>query len=176
MSNKHKIGLLKIKKYPSFILRKKCTPVKIITDFEKNLFDNMLFTMRLTNGIGLAAPQIGLVKQLIVIDIGQGPIKLANPEILEVTGKDSLKEGCLSVPDAQVAVERATKIKVRGLNEEGKIIEISAAGLLARVFQHEIDHLNGRLIIDYLNRWEQIKYKISHFLPSKKTNIAKSNY
>lgn len=159
---------MKIKKYPSFCLRKKCSNIELITSHELKLFDEMLQTMYLGKGIGLAGPQIGINKNIIVIDIGEGAIKLANPEILKFAGKDYMIEGCLSLPDAQVDIARATQLKVRGLNEKGNNIEIEANGLLARVFQHEIDHLQGKLIIDYLNKKEKFKYQINNIFPHKK--------
>jgi peptide deformylase len=159
---------LKIYKYPARILRKKCLAVEKITENEKTLFENMHYTMRLANGIGLAAPQIGINKKLIVADIGQGIIKLADPEILDFSGEDKMTECCLSVPGAAVEVTRAFNIQVGGLNERGKRVEITASGLLARVLQHEIDHLNGKIIIDYLNNWDNLKYKLTCLLLNKK--------
>jgi peptide deformylase len=151
---------LEIKKYPDSILRKKCVQVERITDRETELFAGMLFTMRHFAGIGLAAPQIGLAKNLIVADIGEGAIKLANPKILETSGTDKLEEGCLSVPSVAVDIERPYEIIVSGLDENNQIIEIKAKGLLARVLQHEIDHLKGRLIIDHLSLLEKFKLRL----------------
>jgi peptide deformylase len=106
--------------------------------------------MEYFKGIGLAAPQVGINKMLIVVDIGNGPIELANPEVIESTGYDIKEEGCLSVPETIVNVKRSYKVIVKGMNDKGKIVEIKTEGLLARVLQHEIDHLNGKLIIDYM--------------------------
>lgn len=141
--------IFQIKKYPDSILRKKCGIVETVTVKEVELFENMVFTMRAFNGIGLAAPQIGISCQLIVADTGEGIIKLANPQIIEVKGNDRMVEGCLSIPGTEVEVKRRYKVSVKGLNEKGKTVEIKAKGLLARVLQHEIDHLKGKLIIDY---------------------------
>lgn len=146
-----KLNVLEIKKYPDSVLRKSSLDVKEITERESRLFDDMLFTMRHFQGIGLAAPQIGISKKLIVADIGKGAIKLANPVILDATGLDKMEEGCLSIPGVGVAIERPNNILVRGLNEKGDVVELEAQGLLARVLQHEIDHLKGKLIIDYLS-------------------------
>jgi peptide deformylase len=140
---------LVIQKYPNSILRKKCVCVSEITEKEKDLFEKMLFTMRYFCGIGLAAPQIGIAKKMIVAEADSRIIKLANPQIVGIRGSDSMAEGCLSVPDIAVDIKRATDIIVRGLDEKGKIVEIKANGLLARVLQHEIEHLKGKLIIDY---------------------------
>jgi len=120
----------------------------------------MLVTMYQFAGIGLAAPQIGILKNLVVADIGEGPVRLANPVILEAKGKEKIEEGCLSIPGISVIINRPRKIIVSGLNEEGKTIEFKAQGLLARVLQHEIDHLNGKLIIDYLSLLEKFKFKL----------------
>ena len=151
---------LKVSEYPNSILRKKCVSIARITDSEVRLFEDMLFTMRHFAGIGLAAPQIGIAKNLIVADIGEGAVKLANPKILKTTGLDKLEEGCLSIPGVVVNIERPYEIIVSGLDENNQIIEIKAKGLLARVLQHEIDHLKGRLIIDYLNLLEKFKLKL----------------
>jgi len=141
--------IFQIKKYPNSILRKKCKIVEAVTTKEVEFFENMVFTIRAFNGIGLAAPQIGISRQLIVADTREGLIKLANPQIIEVKGNDKMVEGCLSIPGAEVEIKRRYKVTVKGLNEKGKTIEIKAKGLLARVLQHEIDHLKGKLIIDY---------------------------
>ncbi len=141
--------IFQIKKYPNSILRKKCKIVEAVTTKEVEFFENMVFTIRAFNGIGLAAPQIGIPRQLIVADTREGVIKLANPQIIEVKGNDKMVEGCLSIPGAEVEVKRRHKVTVKGLNEKGKTIEVKAKGLLARVLQHEIDHLKGKLIIDY---------------------------
>ncbi len=151
---------LEIRKYPDGILRKKCIQIEKITDREIRLFEEMLFTMRHFAGIGLAAPQVGIAKNLIVADIGEGAIKLTNPKILKTGGSDKLEEGCLSIPGVAVNIERPYEIIVSGLNENNQLVEIKAKGLLARVFQHEIDHLRGRIIIDYLNLLEKFKLRL----------------
>ncbi len=153
--------ILEIKKYPDKVLRKKCEKIEEVSSYEKDLFSKMLFTMRRFQGIGLAAPQVGILKRLIVVDIGEEEIKLANPKILKIKGEDKLVEGCLSIPGAQVEVKRAYEVVVEGLNEKDELIQIKAKGLLARVLQHEIDHLDGKLIIDYLPFWRKWKFKTS---------------
>ncbi|MBL7198413.1 MAG: peptide deformylase [Candidatus Omnitrophica bacterium] len=152
--------LLEIKKYPNKILRKRCQPIEKIAKRELELFEKMLFTMRHFSGIGLAAPQIGILQRLIVADIGEGVIKLANPEIIKAEGIDNMEEGCLSVPDATVDIERPYEVIVKGLNEKGETAEARAKGLLARVLQYEIDHLIGKLIIDYMRFSQKIKFKL----------------
>ncbi|MDD4995767.1 MAG: peptide deformylase [Patescibacteria group bacterium] len=151
---------LEIKKYPDGILRKKCLNVEKVTDRELKNFEEMLFTMRHFAGIGLAAPQLGIARNLIVADIGEGAIQLANPVILKAKGSDKTEEGCLSIPGIAVYIERPYKIIISGLNEKGQAVEIKAAGLLARVLQHEVDHLKGRLIVDYLNLLEKFKLRL----------------
>ena len=142
---------LVIKKHPNKILREKCAQIKKITNREKKLFDKMVFTMKYFCGIGLAAPQIGISKRLIVACAEERTIKLANPEIIDISGSDNMVEGCLSIPDITVDIKRPFEVVVKGLNEKGENTEIKVKGLLARVLQHEIDHLKGRLIIDYMD-------------------------
>ena len=150
----------KIKVYPESVLRQKSQSIAKITEKEKSLFTKMLNLMHHACGVGLAAPQIGINKKIIVIDIGEGPIKLANPEIVSVKGSDVLEEGCLSVPGALVNIQRPSEVVIKALNEEGSTVEIKAQGLLARVILHEIDHLNGKLIIDYMNFIKKLKFKL----------------
>jgi len=151
---------LEIKKYPDEVLKKKCELIKNITKNERKIFDEMLFTMKHFCGIGLAAPQVGIGKRLIVADVEGNIIKLANPEIIDTSDVDNMKEGCLSVPDIMVDIKRPDKVVVKGLDEQGKSVCIKAEGLLARVLQHEIDHLKGRIIVDYMNTLEKIKFKL----------------
>lgn len=146
-----------ITKYGSEVLRKVAEPVDEITDEIKKLVDDMLETMYAFEGVGLAAPQIGISKRVIVIDTNPGnlasnPIIMINPKIVESEGQISAEEGCLSVPEIKGDVKRAEKVVVDGLNLDGEKVRIEATDLLARVFQHEIDHLNGKLFIDYLSR------------------------
>ena len=117
----------------------------IVQDF----FDAMLRFMREHHGIGLAAPQVGVLQRVVVADTGQGPVCLANPEILDQVGSDTMVEGCLSLPGIAVEVERNTQMELRGQDHRGKKVEFEATGLLARVLQHEVDHLDGVLICDY---------------------------
>ena len=136
---------------PSPVLRKKTAKLLNISDEDRNILDEMAKTMYLKGGVGLAACQVGIDKQLAVVDIGDGIIKLVNPVIVKKEGCETQEEGCLSVPEATVKVKRAKKIVVEYLNEKGEILSITASGLLARVIQHELDHLSGKLIIDYLS-------------------------
>ena len=144
-------NILELKKYPDKILRIKCSPVEVVDDRIKSILSDMAFTMRACNGIGLAAPQIGINKQIAVVDIGDGPINLINPKIIDKDGKSGIEEGCLSLPEVLLKVKRADALRLSTLDETGKNITIDAKGLLSIVIQHEIDHLNGILIIDHAN-------------------------
>ncbi|MFH1202115.1 MAG: peptide deformylase [Candidatus Omnitrophota bacterium] len=147
---------LKIYIYPEPVLRKKSKPVKKFTTQVRELLDKMLELMYESKGVGLAAPQVGEDLCLIVVDAGNGPLKLCNPVILKRQGATFMEEGCLSLPEIIINLRRAKKIRVSAINEEGKDIVFDAEDVLARVIQHEIDHLDGRLLIDYLpwhKRW-----------------------
>lgn len=130
------------------ILRKKSRKIDAITDRIRTLIEDMKETMYNANGVGLAAPQVGILKRIIVVDVGDGPIVLINPEIVEEKGKETDVEGCLSIPGKEGSVERPSYVKVKGISEEGKEAVYTGEGLLARAFCHEIDHLNGILFID----------------------------
>lgn len=130
------------------ILRKTSKEIKVIDDRIQTLLDDMVDTMIYANGVGLAAPQVGVLRRVIVIDIGLGPMKIINPEIIESSGEIIDVEGCLSVPNFTGTVERPETIKVKYLDENGDERLIEANGFLARVFCHEIDHLNGVLYTD----------------------------
>jgi peptide deformylase len=133
------------------ILRQETKPVTEVTDELRTLIANMFETMYAAKGIGLAAPQVGRTERLCVVDVDGAKFALINPEIIEREGSDRAEEGCLSIPEVYGDVERATRVVVRALDENGKAIEIEATDLLARCFQHEIDHLHGKLFIDYLS-------------------------
>lgn len=130
------------------ILRKKCKIVDKVDDKIRTLIDDMKETMYKENGVGLAAPQIGILKRIIVIDVGEGPFALINPQIIESSGSQVDHEGCLSVPGVQGLVERPNYVKVKGLNENAEEVIMEGTELLARAFCHEIDHLSGILFID----------------------------
>lgn len=133
------------------ILRKICKPVPEITPNVKKLLNNMLETMYQSNGVGLAAPQVGILKRVVVVDVGEegpGPLQLINPEILERSGVQDGPEGCLSCPGMWGNVRRSKYVKVKALNPEGEEIIIEGEDFLARALQHEIDHLDGILFID----------------------------
>ncbi len=130
------------------ILRKKSKEIGEITDRIKLLLEDMVDTMVEEDGVGLAAPQIGILRRAIVVDIGEGPIKMINPEILSEEGEEIDTEGCLSVPGRAGTVARPKNIKFKYLDLEGEEQELEVGDLFARVICHEIDHLNGVLYID----------------------------
>lgn len=145
---------LEVLHYPDARLRKKATPVESIDQSIRNLAEDMLETMYSEGGIGLAATQINIQQRIIVIDLSSeknDPMYLINPEILSHSGTAQSEEGCLSVPGYYDLVERAENISYRYLNLDGNSIEVDADGLLAICVQHEIDHLDGKLFIDYLS-------------------------
>ena len=130
------------------VLREKAKPVKAINDSILRLLDNLRDTLHEYEGVGLAAPQIGVSKREIVVDNGEEYYELINPEIIREEGLDTAIEGCLSIPQLTGKVKRAARVTVKGLNREGEELSIEADGLLARAFQHEIDHLDGVLFVD----------------------------
>ena len=137
------------------ILRKKCREV---TEFDEKLWvllDDMYETMRQNNGVGLAAPQVGILRRIVVIDVDDsyGKIELINPVITAMRGKQTDSEGCLSEPGKYGYVKRPAKVKIKGQNRYGKPVEYIGSGLLARAFCHEVDHLNGILFSDKVIEW-----------------------
>jgi peptide deformylase len=192
------MALRKILTYPDPFLRKKCAPVEEIDGEVLRLLDDMAETMYEARGVGLAASQIGVDKRVVVIDIspryldtdeeeeeeageelkagyeGPGLIELINPEIISSGGEIIAEEACLSIPGFTSDVKRKQKVRIESYNREGEPIEIEAEDLLARVFQHEIDHLNGLLFIDRLSRLkrELIKRKIEKELGKEEKRYA----
>ncbi|MGD0335896.1 MAG: peptide deformylase [Candidatus Omnitrophota bacterium] len=150
---------LKIRVLGDPALRKKSVPLKKITEEHRKLLSLMAQLMYTCEGIGLAASQVGINECLMVADIGEGLYKLVNPEIAKRKGRQILEEGCLSVPEISIKVKRAKSVTVKGLDEYGKQVLINAEGLLACVFQHEIDHLKGKLIVDYASLLDKIKIR-----------------
>ena len=161
--------LLKIRTYGDPCLRKKSKAVKDVGPSERFLINAMIETMRSHKGIGLAAPQIGLNEQLFVVDLGDGPFVVINPQITKRAGSDIMEEGCLSIPDVLIKVKRADAITVVYTNENNRRVERKCSGLMAKVIQHETDHLNGKLIIDYASLPEKIKFR------KKLSELQKSN-
>lgn len=130
------------------ILRKKCRIVEKFDDKLSVIIDDMIETMYAANGCGLAAPQVGLLKRIVVIDCGDGPIELVNPVIIEKTGMQEEVEACLSLPEQYGVTQRPQKVKVQAYDRHGDLYEYEGEDLLARAFCHELDHLDGVLFID----------------------------
>ncbi len=130
------------------VLQKECKPVKEVTERIHELINDMLETMYEADGVGLAAPQVGILKRIVTIDVGEGPIVLINPEILETSGSQTGNEGCLSVPGKFGIVTRPDYAKVKAVNEDMEEFVLEGTGLLARAICHECDHLDGRLYVE----------------------------
>ncbi len=148
------MAILEVLHFPNPQLRKKAVPVEQVDSSIKSLADNMIETMYAENGIGLAATQVDVHKRVVVIDLSidkNEPKILINPEIVSKEGEEEMEEGCLSVPEVFDVVKRAEKIRFRYLQLDGLVTELDADGLLAVCVQHEIDHLDGKLFIDYLS-------------------------
>lgn len=142
------MALRTIREMGDEVLTKKCREIKEITPRIKELIGDMLETMYEANGVGLAAPQVGILKRLVVIDVGEGPIVLINPVILETEGSQTGEEGCLSLPGKSGVVTRPNYVKVRAFDENMKEFEAEGTELLARAFCHEIDHLDGHMYVE----------------------------
>lgn len=149
------MALLQIHHYPEVVLTEKSVPVTEFNDELRTLAANMVETMYAAPGVGLAAPQVAVLKRLVVIDCGdkEAPklIVAVNPEIIECDGESYEEEGCLSVPDYYACVKRSEWVRVRFQNLQGEVVEFETDGLLAICFQHEIDHLDGKLFVDRLS-------------------------
>ncbi|MDD4607412.1 MAG: peptide deformylase [Patescibacteria group bacterium] len=151
---------LEIKKYNDPILRQECQLINRIDKEIKDLAQEMLPIMYEQDGIGLAGPQVGINKQIVVVDIGRGPLVLINPRITQTSKKVSdLVEGCLSFPEIYVKISRPDDVVVEARDLKGNLIEVRGQGLMSHALQHEIDHLHGRVIIDYLKGFKKIKAK-----------------
>lgn len=136
------------------ILRKKCRKVEEVNDHIRMILDDMLDTLHNTeNGAAIAAPQVGILKRLVVIDMGTGIYKLVNPEIVEESGEQKCIEGCLSFPNRYGKTIRPEKVTVKALNENGEEITIEGEGDMAKCFCHEIDHLDGIVFVDKVVEW-----------------------
>lgn len=148
------MALLSILKYPDARLRIKAKPVETVNDVTRQLVNDMLATMYAAPGIGLAATQINVHQRILVLDVSESkdqPQVFINPEIIPLEGAQAIEEGCLSVPGYYGAVKRVGHIRVKALNIQGEAFEIEARDLLSVCLQHEVDHLNGKLFIDYLS-------------------------
>jgi peptide deformylase len=158
------VALLEILKYPHPVLKKKCEEVERVDEEVRKLIRDMQETMYHASGVGLAACQVGISRRVIVVDVSPlDPEKdffaLVNPEVVSGEGEIEYEEGCLSVPDCSEKVKRKEKILVRGLSPDGNEIEISGEGIMAIALQHEIDHINGMLILDRISRLKREIYR-----------------
>jgi peptide deformylase len=160
------VKILDIRVLGDPVLRKETDPVKEITPEIRTLISEMFDTMYAAEGIGLAAPQVGRTERIAVMDVEGQKFAFINPEIIESEGSARGEEGCLSIPEIYGDVTRASRVVVRALDENGKEIEVEGTELLGRCMQHEIDHLDGKLFIDYLSvlkrrsamsKWEKMK-------------------
>ena len=156
---------LTILEYPDPRLRTRAKPVAAVDDALRKVFDDMLETMYAAPGVGLAATQVDVHRRFMVIDISEEkdqPLVFVNPEILARDGEQNSEEGCLSVPTVFAKVSRAERIRVRALDRDGKAFELDAEGLLAVCIQHEMDHLDGKLFVDYLSplKREMVRKKL----------------
>ncbi len=142
------MALRQIRMIGDEILNKKCKPVTSMTARTRQLIGDMLDTMYDANGVGLAAPQVGVLRRVVVIDIGEGPLVLVNPEILETDGEQTGQEGCLSLPGQAGMVTRPNYVKVKAYNEDMEEFTVEGTELLARAFCHECDHLDGITFVD----------------------------
>jgi peptide deformylase len=156
------MALLEILHFPDPRLRNLARPVTEVDDAVRQLVDDMFETMYAAPGIGLAATQVNVAKRIVVIDISEDktqPLCLINPEIIEKHGAEEMEEGCLSVPGVYDVVQRAERIRVRALDRDGQVFETETDGLLAVCIQHEIDHLDGKLFVDYLSQLKRTRIR-----------------
>jgi peptide deformylase len=156
------VSILTILEFPDRRLRTVASEISQVDDSIKTLIDDMLETMYAAKGIGLAATQVNIHKRLIVIDVSENkdePLCLINPEIVAQSGVEESEEGCLSVPGFFEKVSRADQIKLKALNRDGLSFELTAEGLLAVCIQHEMDHLQGKLFVDYLTTFKRNRIK-----------------
>ena len=152
------MSIIPIHVVPDPVLRQKSKRVRSIDGSINRLIDDMLETMHSANGVGLAAPQLGTLLRVIVIGIpGEEDIALINPEVVRRTGERVVSEGCLSIPGYIGQIKRAESVRVKGRDRNGKEIRIKASELLAQALEHEIDHLNGVLYIDYLESMDELR-------------------
>ena len=156
------MALLPILHYPDPRLRKKAQPVKQVDASIRQIVDDMFETMYDAPGVGLAATQVNIHKRIVVIDVSEEknePLCFINAEIIEKEGNKETEEGCLSIPEYFAPVKRAERVKVRALDKEGELFEMEADGLLAVCIQHELDHLQGKVFVDYLSPLKQTRVR-----------------
>lgn len=159
------MSILDIKKEKDPILRKKAEGVKDFNDQIRTLISDMKETMDKNKGVGLAAPQVGISKRIIVVNTPEGVMGFVNPKITKMGERTSFEEeGCLSLPGLYLKIKRAGEVEIETLDESGKKIKIQVKDIVARIFQHEVDHLNGILIVDRYGKFNLVLEKIKNFL------------
>ncbi len=173
------MAILEIRLYGDTTLRERATSIERITDVERQLAQDMLETMYANRGVGLAAPQVGVLKRLIVVDVEPdddtcSPIVLINPTLVHQEGEISGEEGCLSFPELRADVTRATHVVVEGLDVTGQPAQVDGTELLARALQHEIEHLDGILFIDHFSRLKRklLKNQLNKIKQNSKSGAA----
>jgi peptide deformylase len=171
------VSILDIRVLGDPILRQATVPVTAMTEELHRLIADMFDTMHHARGIGLAAPQVGRTERLAVVEIDAERLVLINPEVVERAGKSKAEEGCLSIPDIYADVERPAQVTVQALDEDMRLYEVEAKGLMARCIQHEIDHLDGKLFVDYLSVLKRTaalaKWKLeAHHYPGHVRRVA----
>jgi peptide deformylase len=178
------VSILDIRVLGDPILREETRPVEKITEELRALAHDMFETMHLAKGIGLAAPQVGRTERIAVVEVDTNRLVIINPEVVHGEGKAKAEEGCLSIPDVYGDVERPAKVRVRATDLEGQGFEVEAEGLFARCLQHEIDHLHGKLFLDYLSvlkrrsalaKWGKEKDKYPGFIRKLEADPARSH-
>jgi len=153
------------------VLRQKAKKISIIDSSIQRLIDDMIETMQEANGVGLAAPQVGVSLRVIVLQMpGEQPMAIINPEVVERTGEQEVTEGCLSVPGYVGEIKRANQVTVKGKDRQGKRIKIKATGLMAEALEHETDHLDGRLYIDHIKSEDKL-YKVERKVSPESENL-----
>jgi len=166
------MAILKICKYPEPVLKKRALEVKKVSEADKRLIENMIETMKASGGVGLAANQVGISKRIFVFNPSEEDWRadaMINPVIIKRRGSEKTEEGCLSLPGITAEVRRYKYVLVEGLDIDGRHVRFEAKGLLARIIQHEVDHLDGKLIIDKASR---LKRKLYLDKQEKKQGVA----
>jgi len=154
--------MLVLRKYPDPALSQESSPVEKVDDSIRALIDSMFRVMEQAMGQGLAAPQVGVLQSVMVMRVEGVDYAVVNPRITSSRGEEKEDEGCLSVPGVRVDVPRATSLRIEGLDRDGKPFKLKASGGLARVIQHELDHLQGKLIVDYLPKVERLDFDLNY--------------
>jgi peptide deformylase len=164
--------LLSLRKYPDPVLAQESTSVPEVDGSVRRLIDDMFVVMVEEGGQGLAAPQVGVLQRIMVLKVDEVEYAFVNPVIAVRDGEEKDEEGCLSIPGVRIEVPRATSLTVEGLDRDGKQVTQEASENLARVVQHELDHLNGKLIVDYLSKAERLNFELKYIRSMEQGNQA----